>query len=478
MDARKKDKLETFLGQIREHDLEKLASAVELDRLGGGTDLPHETLMDAMRPALRESANYSRTPTLERLFCVAFEDLINALPDRRKQIGRIGRWSLRPMWTWLKTGILSEELAGIELEISALIAEDKLDAARAPVRELQVAAGQIMQKELAKVIQSDAAFEAFCHQLGGASIVADLRDMAMCLEVTDWIDEIQSRFERPLLGFNEGDAEAFYGIYQRFRSEKPKYSQYALLVLMGRMARPWEILTLISKLEQDYDDLSIAPEDQAAVNELLLDDVDVIGISLVGLHPEDVDAGELLENLNLFVQITGGVLRSVGLHRNEGWGQRFKTTRDAVAQQMGAFVEAMPGLILKALPVKKTGGYGVRIPRVPDTSVAPSPDAVNTSVDLTKLFAELRFYADQTGFAAAYSRAAGEFDHSYELFKSDILDHIRATSGAERQNAEAFAEVLAQIGEEYRGTVEADMIRRRSATAAEEGFEVSEIVNG
>lgn len=478
MDERKKDKLEAFLGQIRDHDLEKLVTAVELDRLGGGDVLPHETLLDAMRPALRENPSHSRIPTPERLFCVAFEDLINALPDRRKQAGRISRASIRPMWNWLKSHLLAKDLPGIETEVSALITSDKMDEVRTIICELQMAAGQVMRSEMDRVVHNETEFKELCNQLGGESIVADIRDMAMCLEVADWISEIQQRFERPLLGFSESDVRTFHEIYQKFRSEAPEHSQLALLVLMGRMARPWEILSLISTLEGDFEDFTIAPEDQAAVNELLLDDLDITGISLVGLRPEDVDDKELLENLNLFVQITGGVLRGVGLQRDEGRGQRFKTTRDAVAQQMGAFVEAMPGLILKSLPVKKTGGYGVRIPRVPDTSVSPDVDAVNVSVEMTKLFAELRFYADQTGFAAAYSRAAKEFDHSYELFKNDILDHIRATSGIERQNAEAFAEVLAQIGEEYRGSVEADMIRRRSVTAAEEGIIITELASG
>lgn len=478
MDDRKKDKLEAFLGQIRDHDLEKLASAVELDRVSGGSDLPHETLLDVMRPALRENADYMRIPTPERLFSVAFEDLINALPNRRKQSGRVSRSSIRPMWTWLKSDLLREELPRLETEVGALIAADQMDDVGPIVCELQLIAGQIMRTELARSIRVDADFEALCTRLGGATIVSDLHDIAMCLEIADWLSEIQIRFEKPLLGFAEGDVRAFHAIYTKIRAEMPDHSKYALLTLMGRMARPWEILTMISSMEKDFEDFKIAATDQAAVNELLLDDVDVTGLALVGLRPEDVDAKDLLGNLNLFVQITGGVLRGVGLQRNEGWGQRFKTTRDAVAQQMGAFVEAMPGLILKSLPVKKTGGYGVRIPRVPDTSVAPTAHAVNVSIDLTKLFAELRFYADQTGFAAAYNRAATEFDHSYELFKNDILDHIRATSGTERQNAEAFAEVLAQIGEEYRGTVEADMIRRRSATAAEEGIIVTELASG
>jgi hypothetical protein len=478
MDDLKRDKLEAFMSQIQAHDLDRLASAVELDRVSGGTELPHETLLDVMRPALRDHEQHSRIPTPERLFCTAFEDLLNALPNRRKQSGRISRTSIRPMWIWLKETLLKDELPNLEAQIGALIAEGQMDEVAKIICDLQMVAGQMMRKYLLKAVQNEGEFEMLCNDLGGALVVADLHDMAMCLEAADWIGRIQANFEKPLLGFAEDDVRASHDFYLEMRAEMPDHSQYALLTLMGRMARPWEILSLISSLEKDYEGFSISRQDQAAVNDLLLDDVDITGLTLVGLQPDNVDIKKLLENLNLFVQITGGVVRGVGLQKDEGWGQRFRTTREAVAQQMGAFVEALPAQILKSLPVKKIGGFGVRIPRVPDTSVAPTAYAVNVSVDLTKLFAELRFYADQTGFSAAYSRAAGEFDHSYELFKNDILDHIRATSGRERQNAEAFAEVLAQIGEEYRGPVEADMIRRRSATAAEEGVIVTELASG
>ena len=72
----------------------------------------------------------------------------------------------------------------------------------------------MMQKALDDIVQDDAAFKALCDQLDGEEIIADLRDMAMCLEVADWIGDIQERFERPLLGFDKGDAKAFYEIYQ------------------------------------------------------------------------------------------------------------------------------------------------------------------------------------------------------------------------------------------------------------------------
>jgi hypothetical protein len=469
MDDKKKDQLEAFLKQIKEHQLEKLVTAVEVDRASGGADLPHETLLDAMRPALRENVHAKRVPTAERLFCVAFEDLLNALPRRRKQIGRISRSSIRPMWNWLREDLLPGDFERVEKEINELIINGERQEADKLVLDLQIAAGDHMHKALEGVVRHDEAFEAFSDRLGGPTIVADLRDMAMCLEVADGIQEIQETFDRPILGFDEDALQHFKRIYSEFRDVKPGHSSYCLFVILGRMARPWEILFAIEALADADDGSHFTEEDQAIIHELLLDDVDVTGLSFIGLRPEDVDHQELMINLDLFVQMTGGVLRGIGMHEDKNRRQRFRTTKDAVAQQMGAFVESMPGLILKALPVKKTGGYGVRIPRVPDTTMVPSHEAVNLSLELTKLFVDMRLFADQGGFGSAYSRAAKEFDHRYDRFKTDILDHIRQANGAELGNARAFAEVLAQIGEIYKGDVEADMIRRRSASAAEEG---------
>lgn len=472
----KKDQLEAFLGQVKEHELGKFVEAVERDRIGGGEELPHETLLDIMRPALREKTYDSRVPSPERLFAVAFEDLLNALPGRRKQFGRISRSSIRPMWNWLKRDLLPGEFEEIEARIKSLVVEEKMDEANALVHDLQIVAGNHMHEELDRVVRDNEEYEDLSEHVGGPGVVADLRDMAMCLEVNSRISEIQSTFPRPYLGFDEDGLSELKRIYEAFRAHNPEHSAYCLLVIVGRMARPWEILSAIETLTEN-DGLEVTPEDMEVIAELLLDDVDIIGLNFVGVSPEESDHEALLNDLNIFVQITGGVLRGIGLQKDEARRQRFKTTKNAVSQQMTIFVEAMPNLILKAVPTKQTGDHGVRMPRIPDTQAKPDADYVNTALDYTKLFIELRFYADQTGFGAAYSRSVKEFDHRYERFKNDILDLIRNTEGSERQNAESFAEVLAQIGEVYKGDVEADMIRRRAVSAAEEGPSPIELVS-
>ena len=68
--------LQRFLASLPESAAVRLAKAVEVDRLNDGKALPHELILEALRPALRHTRQTSRTLTPLRLFCRPFEDLL------------------------------------------------------------------------------------------------------------------------------------------------------------------------------------------------------------------------------------------------------------------------------------------------------------------------------------------------------------------------------------------------------------------
>jgi hypothetical protein len=76
--------LRAFLGSLNGDIAARLASAIEADRLLDGRVLPHEAILESLRPALREH-NAGRTPTPLRLFCRPFEDILTSAPRRTKQ---------------------------------------------------------------------------------------------------------------------------------------------------------------------------------------------------------------------------------------------------------------------------------------------------------------------------------------------------------------------------------------------------------
>src|ERR1041385_4279085 len=61
-----------FLGGLPGSAAARLAMAVEVDRLMDGHTLPHDDIMEGLRPVLRRE-NYERTPTPLRLFCRPFQ---------------------------------------------------------------------------------------------------------------------------------------------------------------------------------------------------------------------------------------------------------------------------------------------------------------------------------------------------------------------------------------------------------------------
>lgn len=94
--------LKGFLGQLPNQVVSRLAKAVEVDRLIGGTALPHDEILRAMRPQLRGTGSPTRrVPTPQRLFCRPFEDLLVSGERKAKQKGRIARSSVDAVWNWL-----------------------------------------------------------------------------------------------------------------------------------------------------------------------------------------------------------------------------------------------------------------------------------------------------------------------------------------------------------------------------------------
>src|SRR5438067_6317285 len=67
--------LKAFLGNLPGPAAARLAMAVEVDQLMDGHALPHQDILEGLRPVLRRE-HYERAPTPLRLFCRPFQDLL------------------------------------------------------------------------------------------------------------------------------------------------------------------------------------------------------------------------------------------------------------------------------------------------------------------------------------------------------------------------------------------------------------------
>ena len=122
--------LKTFLAALPGAAAARLAMAVEMYRLMDGHVLPHEDILEGLRPVLRRE-HHDRTPTPLRLFCLPFQDLLTCVPRTAKQKAVIARGTLAPAWNWISGDLLPREAAAFTTECRALVLTHKHDEALA-----------------------------------------------------------------------------------------------------------------------------------------------------------------------------------------------------------------------------------------------------------------------------------------------------------------------------------------------------------
>ena len=113
---------------------------MEADRLLDGHALPHEAILEGLRPALR-GANAARTPTPLRLFCRPFEDILTSGPRKTKQKASIARSSLLPVWLWLGRDLIPAETEKFIADAKTLIVAQKYAEATRRAEMFWVEAG-------------------------------------------------------------------------------------------------------------------------------------------------------------------------------------------------------------------------------------------------------------------------------------------------------------------------------------------------
>lgn len=354
----KKDKLlkiEAILKQVGGESAVKLVTAVEIDRLSGGKGLPHQTILDGLRPTLRSSGGAARVATPQRMFCSVFEDLLLATNSADKKTGRIQRTSIQPMWDWLRSDLMPDLHAQKMEEATNNILKGETDLAWMATIQLQKSAGTSVNDAIKKASESDADFAALCDRFGGAHVIADFVEMAECLEAAEDLKALQDIFPRPIENASAEDIEKFEKIYKDVVEYDARLSKYAVLVLMSRFALPSEVLPILSILATDR---SFDKGHIKLAGDLLVSDLKAVAGYFEGLDPSTANAAEFVENLNYFTRMTLDLRAAHKLDTSGAWAKGMEAAQKTVTEYVADFIEKVPDAIFAAFPVDQSTGFG------------------------------------------------------------------------------------------------------------------------
>ncbi|MEI9995672.1 MAG: hypothetical protein WDM91_13840 [Rhizomicrobium sp.] len=441
------------MGGLPEQIAARLAQAVEVDRLVDGKSLPHEMILEGLRPALRRAAGAERTPTPLRAFCLPFEDLFTLLPRKAKQKGAIARGSVMPVWAWISQSLAPEQTRDYIRDFRALTLAGKHVEARNRAAAFWTVAATTVAARL-----SDE--KAARNALGSAQVVADAAEMALLLGVAADVVEIHDILPKPVPTLTEEMLWSLRRVYDRLIANTPDAAPYVAVLAMHRLVRPWEALKLPLLVSRQTQDTLIASTDMGMVGEILFDDIEAYAKAVREAQHPAFDGRALLDNLSRFTTLSSGIVKGIEMRRDGKWGQRLMKDRAALAATMDGFMERAPKELAAALPLQRGAG-----PKYPDFSRPVDPEKQERAVRYARLVAGSRPLAAAASFAATQKKAEEEMCQALRSYNEDVVKELRTAQGPRRDVAESQFELVCALTACLFSEEEAEFLRRRGKAA-------------
>ncbi|HEY2070238.1 MAG TPA: hypothetical protein VGG48_11840 [Rhizomicrobium sp.] len=459
--ADKADLLREFLGRLPESIAARLAKAVEVDRLAGGTQLPHDLILGGLRPLLRRLPAPERTPTPLRLFVQPFEDLLTTEPRKEKQKGAVARDSIQPVWNWLSQKLAPEELTRYALAVKTAVLGYHAEEASAHATGFWKTASDALRTAL----DSEAKRKSARAALGDDLVVADAAEIAVLLAAGTELCEVQARLPKPLTTLTDDYVWQLREIYDRIVVVHPDSAAYVAVVAMNRLDKPWEALKLPMQIARKSQDTLISSTDMGLVGELIFGAIERHATAVRAAKPQQMfDADALVMHLTKFATLSGGIVKEMEIRRDGKWGQRLLKDRSAIAEVMEGFMTRGPREVLAAVPTHKTGTYAGG-PRAPDLSRAPDPEKTLRALSYARLVTGCRPIAASASIAASQKDAMDEIGVALKAYGDDIVRELRAAEGDKRAHAEQYFSIAVELVALFFSPEEAEFLRRRGRAA-------------
>ena len=325
---------------------------------------------------------------------------------------------------------MPEEWNSYRAGIKELVLAYKLDEALECASKFWPLAGQAMSTAIANNPKSVRT------ALNGELALGDAEDIARMLCAGTAMIEIQQLLPKPAPALTDDLLWSLRGIYDGVVDTAVDSAPYVPVVVMGRLAKPWEALKLALMISHQTQDTLIASTDMGLVGDILFSRMEDARIAIHATRPSGFDVVPLLENLKFFTDISSAIVKEVEILRRGKWGQRLLGDRAAVGAVMDGFMERAPKEIAAALPSQKTGYSGSG--RMPDFTKKADPEKVERALRYARLLAGCRSLCRARLFRCQARQSGGRGDACHAQLQRGSRQRIaqcRRASAAKTSNA-------------------------------------------
>jgi hypothetical protein len=451
------ERLRTYLRELPPGALALLV--LELERASSrGDQIPGgEGLLEEVRGALRDFGQPATRPgDPTRVFFGALEPfLINSDPAQKRP-GRIARSVLTPMWSWICRDLVPAEAKTYSAQAARAAADP---AAYEPLarnfRECVVAK---IEAALAGAKADERTRYRLMGQIATPNALDDARGLLTILSAADIFAQIASRLPTHIRNLADAQLDNVKSLLDQAVGSRLDVLPYALILLMGRLAVPWQMIRLAVKAAETDDAIRIAGSPYAVAVTIVLSEIEqtVKALKADLKRGATTAAGSLIKNIHDYSR---GLRTELDLSGDSPWARRLAAIRSDVSNVLKNQVESASGCVRRLLRLRPPS-------EIARDSVLDADDVCEAEA-LVELVAVCRLYAGELAINEMTLRTYGELQHYLDTGMQSLLDSLRQVGDAERQFVQSQVDAAVRFCAKVFGADYASVLARAAEIAAD-----------
>jgi hypothetical protein len=342
------ERLRAYLRELKPEARALLIAELERGLLRGDDTSGAELVLQELRRASREPNRPSpRTGSLARLFFVPLEPFLVDDTATHKHPGRIARVALDPIWQWICRDLLPGEAKAVTDEVARAFANDDNPKAEALGRAFQDRTVQRMQEALDSAQGDDKTRRRLAAQIGTPRALEDVAAIMNVLRARDTLAMLGARLPGHIKNLTDAQLDEVKTLLDH-HAGNPSLLLYALVLVMSRLAAPWQLVRLAAKAAGSDSAARVSETPYAIAVAVVLAEIErMVGELKTELRSgRGVATGALLKGIH---DAARGMRTEINLSGDSPWGKQLAALRTEISNLLKAEIESLPGRVRRLL---------------------------------------------------------------------------------------------------------------------------------
>jgi hypothetical protein len=435
--AEKIERLRHYLRELSPQARSLLVAGLERSLLRGDETAGGDLVLQELRRIVREQhEGVPRMGNSARLFFKALEPFMVDDRGDHQHPGRIARCSLDTLWAWIRRDLLPYETRILADEVSdALVAGDERRAEQL-TREFQDRAVAAIEASFGAAAADDKIRGHVLALIGTQRPREDAATLKYVLKGRDALARLAAQLPIQITNLTNGQLDKCKALIESTSAHDGDLFLYALLMVMSRMAAPWQLIRFGIKAAESNVAARVAETHYSVAVTIVLADLE----RMVGELGDDlrkgrgVAVGVLLKTIHDAVR---GLRTELQMPVDSSWGRALGAVRAQIAELLKSEIESIPGRMRQLLRPRPSA-------EIRPYSVLDAGEVDDTAA-LIEFVGDCRHFAGELAISEMTQQVFSELQQYLDGGRRALLDGLRHAGEADRRFRQSQVDAAARF---------------------------------